>query len=73
MLDLVLSLQGLSGQMTPDEVKRWRAWYAKHRKTATDAVRDEDDRMPAVIDAAQWVSHFARHPRSFVRSFVLNR
>ena len=45
--------------MTGEEVKRWRAWYAKHRKTATDAVRDEDDRMPAVIDAAQWVSHFA--------------
>jgi D-aspartate ligase len=75
MLDLVLGLQGLSGQMTKDEVSRWRAWYAKHKKlgTATDAVRDPDDRMPAVIDAAQWVSHFARHPRSFVRSFVLNR
>jgi predicted ATP-grasp superfamily ATP-dependent carboligase len=73
MLDLVLSLQGLSGQMTAEEVKRWRAWYTKHRKHATDAVRDSDDRMPSVIDAAQWVTHFARHPRSFVRSFVLNR
>ncbi|MBX3227487.1 MAG: carbamoyl-phosphate synthase [Labilithrix sp.] len=73
MLDLVLSLQGLSGQMTAEEVKRWRVWYAKHKKTATDAVRDDDDKMPAVVDAAQWVSHFARHPRSFVRSFVLNR
>lgn len=73
MLDLVLGLQGLSGQMTAEEVKRWRQWYKRHKKTATDAVRDEDDKMPAVIDAAQWVSHFARHPRSFVRSFVLNR
>jgi predicted ATP-grasp superfamily ATP-dependent carboligase len=73
MLDLVLGLQGLSGQMTRDEVRRWRDWYATHRKTATDAVRDPDDRMPAVVDAAQWVRHFARHPRSFVRSFVLNR
>ena len=41
--------------------------------TATDAVRDPDDRMPAVIDAASWVQHFAKHPRSFVRDFVLNR
>lgn len=73
MLDLVLSLQGLSGQMTAEEVKRWRQWYANHKRTATDAVRDSDDRMPAVIDAAQWVQHFARHPRSFVKSFVLNR
>lgn len=73
MLDLVLGLQGLSGQMTAEEVKRWRGWYARHRKSATDAVRDADDRMPAVIDAAQWVTHFARHPRSFVKSFVLNR
>lgn len=73
MLDLVLGLQGLSGQMTHDEVRRWRDWYAKHKDTATDAVRDPDDKMPAIIDAGQWMRHFARHPRSFVRSFVLNR
>lgn len=73
MLDLVLGLQRLSGRMTRDEVKRWRTWYANHAGTATDAVRDPDDRMPAVVDAAQWVRHFARYPRSFVRSFVLNR
>jgi predicted ATP-grasp superfamily ATP-dependent carboligase len=73
MLDLVLTLQGLSGQMSRGDVKRWRRWYADHRRSATDAVRDVDDRMPAVIDAAQWVQHFAKHPRSFVRSFVLNR
>ena len=73
MLDLVLGLQGLSGQMTRDEVVRWRAWYADHAGHTTDAVRDPDDRLPSLIDAAQWVRHFARHPRSFVRSFVLNR
>lgn len=73
MLDLVLTLQGMSGQMSTDDVRHWRSWYADHRATATDAVRDPDDRMPAVIDAASWVQHFAKHPRSFVRSFVLNR
>ena len=75
MLDFVLGLQGLSGQMTRAEVRRWRAWHASasKKKTATDAVRDSDDRMPALIDTAQWVRHFARHPRSFVRSFILNR
>ena len=73
MLDLVLTLQGMSGQMSRDDVRHWRRWYEGHRATATDAVRDPDDRMPAVIDAASWVQHFAKHPRSFVRSFVLNR
>jgi predicted ATP-grasp superfamily ATP-dependent carboligase len=73
MLDLVLGLQGLSGQMSRDEVRRWRAWYAQHRATATDAVRDPGDTRPGLIDAAQWARHFARHPRSFVRSFVFNR
>ena len=73
MLDLVLGLQGLSGTMTREEVRHWRDWYAAHRGAATDAVRDPEDPMPALVDAAQWVRHFARHPRSFVRSFVLNR
>lgn len=73
MLDLVLALQGLSGQMPLGEVQKWRSWYAEHRSGVTDAVRDAEDRMPAVVDTAQWVQHFAKHPRSFVRSFVLNR
>lgn len=73
MLDLVLALQGLSGQMPWSDVRRWRRWYRDHRAGATDAVRDPDDRRPAVVDAASWVRHFAKHPRSFVRSFVLNR
>jgi predicted ATP-grasp superfamily ATP-dependent carboligase len=73
MFDLVLGVQSLSGQMTRDEVRRWRRWYEEHRTSATDAVRDAQDRIPGVVDTAQWVGHFARHPRSFVRSFVLNR
>lgn len=73
MLDLVLTLQRLSGQMSTGDVGHWRRWYEEHRTTATDAVRDPDDPMPAIVDAASWVQHFAKHPRSFVRSFVLNR
>lgn len=73
MLDLVLTLQGMSGQMSKDDVRHWRRWYKDHERTVTDAVRDPDDRMPAMIDAASWAKHFAKHPRSFVRSFVLNR
>lgn len=73
MLDLVLALQGLSGQMSLADVRHWRSWYSKHKQAATDAVRDPEDPKPARVDTVQWVQHFARHPRSFVRSFVLNR
>jgi len=59
--------------MTRAEVKKWREWYRANKSGVTDAVRDADDRMPSVIDTGQWVRHFAKHPRSFVRSYVLNR
>jgi hypothetical protein len=29
--------------------------------------------MPAVVDGVSWLAEFARHPRSFVNDFVLNR
>jgi predicted ATP-grasp superfamily ATP-dependent carboligase len=73
MLDLLLTLQGLSGEMSRDDVERWRQWYTDHQRAVTDAVHDPDDLLPTVVDTAQWALHFARHPRSFVRSFVLNR
>lgn len=73
MLNLVLSLQGMSGQMSRDEVHKWRTWLRENRARVTDAVLDREDRMPAVVDAAAWLKHFAKHPRSFVRSYVLNR
>ena len=73
MLDIVLTLQGLSGQMSKEDVRHWRTWYRDRKPYVTDAVRDSEDKKPALIDTAQWVQHFAKHPRSFVRSFVLNR
>ncbi len=75
MLDLVLTLQGASRRMSGDNVKRWRAWHRQAARigAATDAVHDRDDRMPAVVDTARWMTDFAKHPRSFVNSFVLNR
>ncbi|MGZ8739916.1 MAG: carboxylate--amine ligase [Gaiellaceae bacterium] len=75
MLDLILALQRVSGRMSRDEVKSWRSWYrrASGAGSATDAVRDPDDPKPAWVDGASWIGGFARHPRSFVNSFVLNR
>lgn len=73
MLDLVLFLQRMSGQMSKGDLAHWRGWLDEHRGLVTDAVRQSGDPMPALVDTAQWVKHFARHPRSFVRSFVLNK
>ncbi|MBX3187594.1 MAG: carbamoyl-phosphate synthase [Labilithrix sp.] len=75
MLDLLLTLQGLSGRMSRGDIQRWRQWYAaaELRGVAADAVRDPEDRMPAVVDAAQWMQEFGLHFRSFMRSFVLNQ
>jgi D-aspartate ligase len=75
MLDLMLVLQRHSRRMSRGEVERWRAWHrqAARANAATDAVRDSADPMPAYVDTARWIGHFARHPRSFVNSFVLNR
>lgn len=73
MFDLVLFLQGISGQMSKEDLRKWRAWYANHRDVATDALHDPEDRLPSLIDTASWVRVFARHPRAFVRGFVMNR
>jgi predicted ATP-grasp superfamily ATP-dependent carboligase len=75
LLDLTLAAQRLSRRMSRDEVTRWRGWHERATRagTATDAVRDPADRAPALVDGARWVADFARHPRSFVNGFVLNR
>jgi hypothetical protein len=59
--------------MSRAEKKKWQCWYSAHRAGVTDAVRDPTDRKPALVDAAQWAEHFVRHPRSFIRNFVLNK
>ena len=73
MFDFILRLQGLSGAMSRTEVRSWRQWYAAHRTRATDAVHDPDDGRPTLADTALWLQSFTKHPRSFVRSFVMNR
>lgn len=73
MLRLVLALQERSGEMSHAEASKWHAWIRDHRGRAQDAVWSADDVLPAVVDTAMWLKHFARHPRSFWRSFVRNR
>jgi hypothetical protein len=73
MLEVMLRAQRLSGRLDTDDVARWRRWYADHQDHLTDAVADADDRAPWGVDVAQNLALFARHPRSFVRTIVLDR
>ena len=68
MLDLVLTLQGLSGQMTKADVRHWRDWVKTHGAGVTDAVRDADDRMPASMPPRGCGTSRSIRAASYVRS-----
>lgn len=73
LFEVMLRGQGLSGKLSPEEVQRWRRWWDEHHAEATDAVADPDDPAPRVADVALHLSAMARHPRSFVRTMILDR
>lgn len=73
ILELLLRAQGLSGRLSKSEVRYWREWYASHRERAVDAVMDRRDWLPVVVDVAMHLTSYARHPRGFVRSMVLDK
>ncbi len=70
-LDLVLRSQQASRAMPREEADEWRAWAERH--PSVDAVVDADDWKPSAIDWVNRLSSYARHPRAFVRSVILNR
>ena len=72
-LEMLLNLQRLSGALPGDEARQWRRWLEDHRGIAVDPLIDTDDLVPTAVELAQILYGSARHPRSFVRSMVLNR
>lgn len=72
-LEVVLRAQGLSRRLSPEEVRRWRQWLREHEAATTDAVSDAGDWKPGVVDVLNTLYQYARHPRAFLRSMVLNR
>jgi D-aspartate ligase len=73
VLDLMLLFQGLSGALSPAEVKKWRAWYKSHRGRITDAVSQRGDAGPAIAEGLRKLAGYAKHPGVTIRSMVLNR
>jgi len=72
ILEVLLRGQGASGRLSSEEVRTWRRWLADHGDRTTDAVADSDDGLPALVDLAQHLVGYARHPRAFVRSMILD-
>ena len=73
ILEVLLRAQGLSGKLSATEVSYWRSWYARAEGQRTDAVLDAADLVPSLVDAVVQLKGYARHPRSFLRSMVLDR
>lgn len=73
IFELLLRAQGLSGRLSSDEVRHWREWYARNRERAVDAVIDTGDWVPWMVDVAMHLRSYARHPKSFIRTMVLDR
>jgi predicted ATP-grasp superfamily ATP-dependent carboligase len=72
ILEVMLRAQGLSGRLTDGDLGEWRYWLASREGKLTDAVADRGDPAPRLVDVVAHVSHYARHPRAFVRSMVLD-
>jgi predicted ATP-grasp superfamily ATP-dependent carboligase len=72
-LRVLLSMQRLSGALSRSEKQRWTDWYDSHRDRCTYALIDRSDPMPFWLATLQTTLRYARHPRNFVRSIVLNR
>ena len=70
-LGVLLNAQRASGAMPGAEVRGWREWSEQHR--AVDAVLDADDWRPTAVEVVNRFSGYLRHPRSFLRSVVLDR
>ena len=59
--------------MPADQATRWRRWYTGHAERCIDSHADPFDPLPSVAFAADELYRYARHPRSFIRSIVLDR
>ena len=70
LLGLVSAGQMLARTLRGSPDEHWPRWKHEHRGRYTDAVQDEDDPLPALIDVAEHARNFLQHPRSFLRSLA---
>jgi D-aspartate ligase len=72
-LRIMLSAQRLARVLSRAEHDQWRRWLHEHRDNCVDALIDPQDPLPLWAGIAQTMGRYARHPRHFIRSIVLNK
>lgn len=71
-LAVLVGAKRLSGDMSRDDVERWKRWLDAQDGAVVDAVADPDDPRPMAFEIAQQLYSYVRHPRAFIRTIALD-
>jgi D-aspartate ligase len=67
-LSSLVGLRRLLGTMSREDIARWKAWQTADTSTVIDAIADNEDPQPRVVEIIQQFLSCMRHPRAFIRS-----
>jgi predicted ATP-grasp superfamily ATP-dependent carboligase len=71
-LEVLVAAKRVTGRMSQDDARRWRAWCDERDGGLVDAVADRDDLGPLAFEVAAQLYGYLRHPFSFVRTIALD-
>jgi D-aspartate ligase len=69
-LSLTVAAKRAFRTMSWEEANRWREWRRRAGEDLVDAVRDDDDPLPAFVDGAEHMWRSIRHARSFLKEMT---
>lgn len=72
-MEVLVRSQRASGAMSARDAAGWQRWAADHRDALVDPVADANDPLPIAADVTGMLLSALKHPRSFLRTMVLNR
>lgn len=73
ILTTLVRMQRIFRTISYKDAARWQQWAKGSHGKMIDAIKDPDDTLPAFIDAGQYLLHFLRHPRAFLKQYGLER
>jgi predicted ATP-grasp superfamily ATP-dependent carboligase len=71
-LEVLVAAKRVTGRMSQEDARRWRAWCDERDGGLVDAVADRDDPRPMAFEVAAQLYGYLRHPLSFVRTIALD-
>lgn len=69
--EIMLRAQRLSGGLTAEDVKVWRAWYNSHKGRIVRPIFEPDDWKPFATEITRQFFEHVRHPRAFLTSTMM--